>query len=153
MMKRALLLASLLLALVSGTIEAQTSLPGPASPSQARIYFYRSAEPTSVVRWTLVLLNDAKIGDIGERTYFYRDLTPGAYRVGVGSDVPYPDQYKDITLAPNTTTFIRVYYIPGYGMQFSGVGLNSLYQPTVFGIKVMDPALARAEAAGLSPAQ
>ena len=109
-----------------------------------------------MTRWTGVFLNDEKIGNLGERSYFYRDVQPGSYKIGVSSDVPYPDQYRDVTVAPNSTTFIRVFFVPGYGIQFNGGSLNSppsIYQPSVFGNRVMDPDVARREMAGLELAQ
>ena len=153
-MKRFLMLALLVVAAIAPPAYAQ-NFPGPASPVLARLYFYRNVETNQVTRWTGVFLNDEKIGDLGERSYFFRDVQPGTYKVGVTSDVPYQDQYRTVTVAPNSTTFIRVYFVPGYGIQFSPGSLNSgptIYQPSVFGNRVVDPAVARQEMTGLSPA-
>ena len=150
-MRRIFALALLVFAVVAPAARAQ-DFPGPSSPSLARLYFYRLVETNQVTRWTGVFLNDQKIGDLGERSYFFRDVQPGTYNVGVSSDVPYPDQYQTVTVAPDSTTFIRVFYVPGYGIQFRGGGMNStpsLYQPTVFGNRVTDPAVARREMTGL----
>jgi Protein of unknown function (DUF2846) len=154
-MKRFLVLALLVVAAIAPPAYAQ-NFPGPASPALARLYFYRLVESNQVTRWTGVFLNDQKIGDLGERSYFFRDVQPGTYKVGVTSDVPYQDQYRTVTVAPNSTTFIRVYFVPGYGIQFNAGSLNSgptIYQPSVFGNRVMDPAVARQEMTGLSPAR
>ncbi|MGH6980556.1 MAG: DUF2846 domain-containing protein, partial [Stellaceae bacterium] len=93
------LAAALLLAFVASGATAQT-MSGPTSPAQARLYFYRGADPGVVAGWTRVFLNDAKVGDLGESSYFYRDVAPGAYKIGVSSDVPYPDQYRNVTVVP-----------------------------------------------------
>lgn len=141
-------------AFVATAAHAQ-NFPGPSSPALARLYFYRSIETNQVTRWTGVFLNDDKIGNLGERSYFFRDVPPGTYTIGVSSDVPYQDQYGSVTVAPNSTTFIRVFFVPGYGIQFNAGGMNSgpsIYQPSVFGNRVMDPAVARQEMIGLSPA-
>jgi len=151
-MNRGIFLAALLLAFVSMAAGAQT-LSGPASPGQARIYFYRGADPGVVVGWTGVFLNGAKIGDIGESSYFYRDVPPGSYRIGVTSDVPYPDQYRDVTVPPGSTTYVQVYRVPGYGIQFSPGGFSGgpvIYQPTVFGNRLVPPEAAIPAMAGLA---
>jgi hypothetical protein len=154
-MRRLGALALLAFALVANAAYAQ-EFPGPSSPALARLYFYRLVETNQVTRWTGVFLNDEKIGNLGERSYFFRDVQPGTYKVGVTSDVPYQDQYRTVTVAPNSTTFIRVYFVPGYGIQFNAGSLNSgptIYQPSVFGNRVTDPAVARQEMTGLSPAR
>ena len=152
-MNRGIFLAALLLAFVSMAAGAQT-LSGPASPGQARIYFYRGADPGVVAGWTRVFLNDAKVGDIGESSYFYRDVAPGAYKIGVSSDVPYPDQYRNVTVVPGSTIYVQVYRVPGYGIQYSPGGFSGgpvIYQPTVFGNRVVPPAAAIPAMTGLAP--
>lgn len=152
-MRRATFLAVMLLAFVAPA--AAQTMPGPASPSQARIYFYRGADPGVVAGWTRVFLNDAKIGDLGESSYFYRDVAPGAYTVGVSSDVPYPDQYRNLTVPPGSTTYVQVYRVPGYGIQYSPGGFSGgpvIYQPTVFGNRIVPPGAAIPAMAGLAPA-
>jgi Protein of unknown function (DUF2846) len=154
-MKRIFVMALLAIATVAGSALAQT-FPGPSSPTLARVYFYRTADiATQEVQWTEVFINDQKVGDLGASTYFYRDVPPGSYRISVSSDVPYQDQYQNITVAANSTTFIRVFNVPGYGVQITaGVqGAPGIYWPSVFGNHVTDPATARAQMVGLSPAQ
>jgi hypothetical protein len=149
-MKRIFLLALLGLAIVTSSALAQT-FPGPSSPTQARIYFYRTEDiANQVVRWTGVFINGQSVGSLGARTYFYRDVAPGTYRISVSSDIPYQDQYQNITVAANSTTFVRVFSVPGYG---ATVNNGQLYWPSVFGNHVTDPAIAQAQMAGLSPAQ
>jgi Protein of unknown function (DUF2846) len=132
--------------------EGTASLPGPASQTLARIYFYREVGSYLFPRWTSVSLNDDKVGDLGPGTYFYRDVQPGTYRVGVNSDVPYPDQYRTVTVSANTATFIKIYNVPGYGVTYNiGGGSASVYTPTVFGNLVADPLAARREMMGLKP--
>jgi hypothetical protein len=150
--RRLVLLTLLAIAVIATSAQAQ-NFPGPSSPALARLYFYRIVESNEPTRWTGVFLNDDKIGDLGERSYFFRDIQPGTYKIGVSSDVPYSDQYRTITVTANSTTFIRVFLVPGYGIQFQGGGLNappSIYRPSVFGNSVMAPAIARQEMAGLS---
>jgi Protein of unknown function (DUF2846) len=154
-MKRIFVLALLAVATVAGSALAQT-FPGPSSPTQARIYFYRTADiaTASPVRWTGVFMNDQKVGDLGASTYFYRDVPPGSYRLSVSSDLPYQDQLQNITVAANSTTFVRVFNVPGYGAQVRVTGgLPQLIWPSVFGNRVTDPAVAQAQMVGLTPVQ
>jgi Protein of unknown function (DUF2846) len=152
-MKRIILLALLAVAVVAPSALAQT-LPGPSTPAQARIYFYRTADiGGQVVRWTGVFIDDQKVGNLGASTYFYRDVPPGSYRISVSSDVPYQDQYQNITVAANSTTFVRVFNVPGYGVQINSGVPPQVYWPSVFGNRVTDPAAAQAAMVGLTPVQ
>lgn len=152
-MKRIILLALLAVTIVAGSALAQT-FPGPSTPTQARIYFYRTADiANQVVRWTGVFINDQKVGNLDASTYFYRDVPPGSYRISVSSDVPYQDQYQNITVAANSTTFVRVFNVPGYGVQISTGVPPQVYWPSVFGNRVTDPAAAQAAMVGLTPVQ
>ena len=129
------------------------SVLGPASQTLARIYFYRLVGSNLFPRWTSVSFDDSTVGNIGPGEYFYRDVPPATYRIGVSSDVPYSDQYESVTVTPNSTTYIRVFDVPGYGITFNGGGLNSapsVHIPSVFGNRVMDPDVARREMVGLT---
>jgi Protein of unknown function (DUF2846) len=65
----------------------------------ARIYFYRDRGNYLTLTWTTVWLNGTKIGSSGPGNFFYRDVQPGTYTVGVDSDVPNVDQYRRITVS------------------------------------------------------
>lgn len=153
-MRRIFALALLAIAFVATPALAQ-NFPGPSSPGMARIYFYRLVESNLPTRWTGVFIDDRKVGDLGERQYFFRDVPPGTYKISVTSDVPYEHQYNTVTVAPNSTAFIRVFFVPGYGVQVYPGGLGSppqIYQPSVFGNRVMNPVRAEEEMTGLAPA-
>jgi hypothetical protein len=144
-----------MVAVVGATGARAQNFPGPSSPALARIYFYRLVESNDVTRWTAVFLNDEKLGSLGERSYFFRDVPPGTDKIGVSSDVPYPDQYRTVTVAANSTTFVRVFFVPGYGIQFQAGSMNaapSFYQPSVFGNRLVDRATATRDMTGLAPA-
>lgn len=98
--RRFLVLTLLAIAVIATGAQAQ-NFPGPPSPALARLYFYRIVESNEATRWTGVFLNDDKIGDLGERSYFFRDIQPGTYKIGVSSDVPYSDQYRTIAVTAN----------------------------------------------------
>jgi hypothetical protein len=152
-MKRIFVLALFAVVTLGGSALAQT-FPGPSSPTMARIYFYRTADIASqVVRWTGVFMDGQKVGDLGASMYFYRDVPPGSYRISVSSDLPYQDQFQNITVAANTTTFVRVFNVPGYGAQVRPGPVPQVVWPSVFGNRVTDPAAAQAQMVGLTPVQ
>lgn len=151
-MKRIFVLALLAVAIVAGSALAQT-FPGPSSPDMARIYFYRTADIATQgpVRWTGVFIDGQKVGDLGESSFFYRDVAPGARRISVSSDQPHPDQFQNISVVPNSTTFVRVFNVPGWGAQvFTSNGFSQLVWPSVFGNRVIAPAIAQSQMLGLS---
>jgi hypothetical protein len=150
--KRILTWALVTTVLATTPTVAQT-FSGPSSPALARIYFYRAVETNQPTPWTQVFVNGQKVGALGERTYFFRDVQPGTYKITVSTDLPYQDQ--TLTVAPNTTAFVRVFVVPEYGVQVSQTAPGfapQIYQPSVFGNRVMDPGKAQREMAGLAPA-
>jgi hypothetical protein len=152
-MKRIFMLLFSAIASIAASADAQT-FPGPSSPALARIYFYRLTETDKATPWTRVFINSEKIGALGERSYFFRDVQPGTFKISVSSDVPYQEQYQTVSVAANSTTFVRVFLVPEYGVQVYGGGTGSppeIYQPSVFGNRVMDRARAQREMVGLVP--
>ncbi len=136
---------------------APPTLPGPAAPGQARVYVYRDFGVFMHPAWTAVWLNDAKVGDSAPGTYFYRDVPPGTYTVSVNSDLPFVDQTRTITVAPNSTNYVKVYVVEGFGLS-SIVGVSRRGSsgtmgnvPNVFGNIVVDAATARRQMARLRP--
>lgn len=131
-------------------------LPGPGAPGMARIYIYRE-DTNSHPEWTAVSLDGAKIGDAAPGTFFYRDVSAGAHTLVVNSDLPYADQTKSLTLSPNSTVFVRVYAVEGYGITFSSSGSSrrggvSIGVPNVFGERIVAPQVAQPAIARLRPA-
>ena len=150
---RRILTWALVTAVLATTAAVAQTFSGPSSPALARIYFYRGVETNRATPWTRVFINGQMIGALGERSYFFRDVQPGTYKITVSTDLPYQDQ--TITVAPNTTAFVRVFLVPEYGVQVSQTGQGfapQIYEPNVFGNRVMDPGRAQREMAGLAPA-
>jgi Protein of unknown function (DUF2846) len=168
---RIAVLAAMTLCFAAGAEAQQTPVPsppepavvlppfaGPAVSAQARIYVYRDFDSYTHLTWTSVSLNGTKIGDSAPGSYFYRDVPPGIYTVSVNSDLPYVDQSRTITIAPNSTTFIKVYAAQGFGVstvvaagRHAAVGTAATV-PSVFGNAVIDAGTARQQMARLSPA-
>ena len=142
-------IAALLLAFVASRAEAQT-VPGPASPAQARIYFFRPPGNSQYLAWAPVTLNGATVGAVGPGNYFFRDVAPGTYAVAVNGDMPYPDDHTVVTVAPGGTAFGEVYNIQGYGVTYTLGPPPSVKFPNVYGVRPVDPARATREMAGLS---
>ncbi len=124
-------------------------LPGPASPALARIYIYRGIGNYLHPAWAGVWLNDVKVGAAAPGTFFHRDVPSGTYKLTVDTDLPYVDQSRTLTVVANSTTFVRVYVVEGYGISFSGTTVNI---PNVFGVNIVEGTVARREIAPLTPA-
>lgn len=151
-MRRILALVLFGIGFIITAADAQT-FSGPATPTMARIYFYRGTETSLTTPWPQVYINDQKVGSLGERSYFFRDVLPGTYKISVSSDVPYQEQYSTVTVTSNGTAFIRVFYVPQYGIQVFPGGQGTppqIYQPSVFGNRLMDSARAQREMSGLT---
>lgn len=129
-------------------VRAAQSFPGPASPGLARIYVYRDNGNYMHLAWARVWLNGALTGSAAPGSYFYRDVPPGNYAISVESDVPYSGDKTTISVGPNSTTFLRVYSLEGYGVTFNG-GLP--YIPNVFGVNAVKPSVAARQIANLTP--
>jgi hypothetical protein len=141
-------------------VVAAPPLPGPALPSQARIYVYREDPGYLHPDWTAVWFNDVKVGDAAPGTFFYRDVQPGSYRIGVNSDIPYVDQYHTVTVAAGGMAFVKVYAVEGYGVtrgvavmvtRHGGAAVIAKV-PGVFGNALVDATTARKEIPKLRPA-
>ena len=134
------------------------AMPGPASGNLARIYVYRDFGSYQYLNWTAVWFNDERVGDSAPGTYFYRDVRPGTYTINLRSERPYPDQFKTVTVAPGSVTFVKVWAIDDYAvsvppvhthhMHFDGLVLSL---PNTFVDTVMAPAVALPEIARLQP--
>jgi len=138
------------------TIAPLPALAGPASAHLARIYFYRAEDISQHPEYTAVWLNGAKVGDSAPSSYFYRDVQPGTYTVTADSDLTFGNQFKTITVTPNSTTYVKIYAIEGYGVVRAGGGhrgggVMSAGIPNVFGDIVVDPRVARQEIPKLQP--
>jgi hypothetical protein len=119
-------------------------VPEPPSSDKARLYIYRDATTYGSQVWTAVSLNHMKIGDAAPGTVFYRDVVPRDYEVGVHSDRSFPDQFKTVSFAPGSITFIKIQFQP----LWDKAGLGRAAETFVITI-VADPALARAEMSSL----
>lgn len=117
----------------------------PLSPDMARLYIYRQSNPNGSLVWTTVSLDHRPIGSSGPGTVFYRDVPPGLYQIEVGSDQPYPDQFKTVRLTAGSRTFAEIQQAPYWGET------TYLTQGSTFVIRLVDPAFGAQQVARLEP--
>jgi hypothetical protein len=141
-----LVVASTVLSLIAcgGGVSVGPIVPEPPPPDKARLYIYRDATTFGSQVWTAVSLNHVKIGDAAPGTVFYRDVAPRDYEIEVHSDRFFPDQFKTVSFAPGSITFVKVQFQP----MWDKAGLGRAAETFVITI-VDDPALARAQMSGL----
>ncbi len=58
---------------------------GPAPENLARLYFFRESRFMSAGSDASITLNNNKIGECGNGSYFYSDVAPGSYQLGADS--------------------------------------------------------------------
>ena len=80
----------------------------PVPPDRARIFFYRAYEPYESLARPDILLNGKVAGVSEPGGVFYRDVTPGEYRVAVDHDALYANENKTVSLAGGSTAFVKI---------------------------------------------
>ena len=118
--------------------QSKLALP-PVSATKARLIFYRGGNPYDGLVWTNVSLNGQRVGASAPGTIFYRDVPPGTYEIEVDSEKLYPNQFKTVSIAPGSTTFVKVVGLPYWGQ--SGVQ----WEGYTFAVAVIDPAIGQYE--------
>jgi hypothetical protein len=111
----------------------------PTPGATARFYILREPTIYDSPTWTTVSLNGEVAGSSAPGTVFYRDVTPGTYRVEARSDKLYPDQVKTVVVRPGSTTFVRVDNVPNWGQS------PRQWQGTTFTVEIIDPAIGQIE--------
>lgn len=115
-----------------GPLGAVSSVPA----GMGRIYVYRENKFYDALVWTAISLNGGVVGSSAPGTVFYRDLTPGRYRIAARSDQLYPDQAKTVLVEAGKSLFVRVTALPFYGKS------ELQWQGNTFVVEVVAPALA-----------
>lgn len=129
-------LASLL---ACSTVPREPVVISPPPAEKARLYVYRDATIYGSHVWTEVSLDRAPLGSSAPGTVFYRDVAPGTYEVEVRSDYLYPDQFKTMTLAPGSISFVKIEEQPDWSKSAFG------FKGTTFVVVAVAPAIGRAE--------
>jgi hypothetical protein len=111
----------------------------PVPAGMARFYVLREPTTYDSPTWTAVSLNGEVAGSSAPGTVFYRDVTPGTYRVEARSDKLYPEQAKTVVVRPGSATFVRVDNLPNWGQS------PRQWQGTTFTVEIIDPAIGQLE--------
>jgi hypothetical protein len=80
----------------------------PATPSLARVYFYRDWEPYESLSRPLIYLNDAPAQISEPGGISFRDLPPGEYHISVDSQGVYPHQFKGLVLRAGDVRYVKI---------------------------------------------
>ena len=75
---------------------------------EARIFFYRDYEPYDSLARPWIYLNNQRVGMSVPGGVYYRDVTPGTYRIKVDSEGLYWHQFKTVTLAAGDTAYAKI---------------------------------------------
>lgn len=144
----------------SAAVMPAPRMPGPASPGLARVYIYRDNGNYLNPSWTAVTFNGAHVGDSAPGTYFHRDVRPGTYVIALRSEEANPDESKTVTVAPGSTTYVKVWARSDYAASVPAVhsrymrfdGLDASHMPDIFAATVEPSMVAVPEISRLQPA-
>lgn len=93
-------------------------------PSQARIWFYRDANPYDSTGTPYVRLNGTVVGVSQPGAAFFVDVAPGHYHLSADSYGEDYNQTRDIDIGPGQVAFAKVlsndHWIEGGGGEFGG---------------------------------
>ena len=119
--RRWLLWASGLLLMVAGCVESPATVPAAAPPiasGQARVWFYRSWEPSESLDLALIDMNSSYVGAVENGGAFYRDVPPGHYRIAPESFGRDTNQDRNVDLAPGQLLYVKVVSLESWGRAF-----------------------------------
>src|SRR5947208_1089189 len=96
----------------------------PAPTNQARIWFYREANPYDSTGTPYVRLNGTVVGVSQPGAAFFVDVPPGHYHLSADSYGEDYNQTRDIDIGPGQVAFAKVlsndHWIEGGGGEFGG---------------------------------
>ena len=122
---------------------AQTTGP---TPGTARIWIYRTFDPSITLATPYVRINGAIVAVARLGSVFYRDVRPGTYLITADSPGRDVNQFARVALAAGQTVYIKVDANNWWAGMCRNCQMNTFYT------RLMAPAFARAEMAGLSGA-
>ncbi|HEY1301500.1 MAG TPA: DUF2846 domain-containing protein [Stellaceae bacterium] len=127
----------------SATAVDAASIP-PVPPGKARIWVYRSFNPSESRNLATVLINGAVTGYAQPAGgAFYRDVVPGRYHIAVESFGRDTDQSSNVDLAAGQEAFVKIETLNAWTT--SG-DLGSFKRDTFYA-RLADPRIARTEVA------
>ena len=129
---------------VARNVAFNTPIPAGA----ARLWFYRSYEPSVSLNDASVSLNGTPTATVGaDGTPVFRDVPPGNYHVTVESFGQDTNQAKDIALAPGQEGFAKIL---ASGTWSSDGGVTQITRDTFY-VSLVPPQVARNELGAPSP--
>ena len=124
------------------------AIPSPIPAGGARLWFYRSYEPSVSLNNANVSLNGTLAATVAaEGTPVFRDVPPGTYHVTVESDGTDVNQSKDIVLGPGQEGFIKILA----SNTWDATGDLTQRTRDTFYVSVVSPQIARSELGVRSP--
>lgn len=128
---------------------AEPTAPAPSTapsipPGQARVWFYRSWEPSESLNLALVDMNGSYAGAVANGSAFYRDVPPGHYRIAPESWAPDFNQDRNIDLFPGQQVYVKIVSLTSWATGLSG---PKSFERDAFYAWLIPPEVAQAEIA------
>ena len=123
-------------AAVMQTAVSHDPLP-PLAPGNARLIIYRErAELCDSQSSTVLSLNNVPTATTQNDAVLYRDVAPGAYTITVSPTLPFPNQFKTITLKPGDVTYVQIGTLP----KLADMSPTERSDQDTFIVSIVDPA-------------
>jgi hypothetical protein len=108
----------------------------PLAPGTARLIVYREANYTDSQSWTVLSLNNVPTATTQNDTVLYRDVAPGVYSISVSPTLPFPNQFKTVTLKPGDVTYVQI----GTLAKLADMSPTERSDQDTFIVSIVDPA-------------
>jgi hypothetical protein len=108
----------------------------PAAPGSARIVVYRALDYYATQAMPTVYLNNEAAGVSENGAVFYRDVAPGTYTISVAPSLPFPNQFKTITVKPGDVFYAEINTLPPTAGRFN---VNERDYGDTFIVTLRDP--------------
>jgi hypothetical protein len=98
------------------------STTAPPIPSgQARVWFYRSWEPSESLNLASIDMDGRYVGAVANGSAFYRDVLPGNYRIAPQSWARDFNQDRNVDLAPGQQVYVKIVSLTSWATGLSGL--------------------------------
>jgi hypothetical protein len=141
------LCASGLLLIMTGCAQPTATVPAVAPPlpsGQARVWFYRLWEPSESFNFALLDMNGSYVGAVENGGAFYRDVSPGHYRIAPQSFGRDFNQDRNVDLTPGQQLYVKIVSLDSWGVSVSA---SKNIARDAFYAWVIPPEVAQAEIA------